>query len=108
MNTTPETRAISLQRLGEVKETDRIHWISDAGHGWLRVPRSFGIEAETIATHYSYQDKRFFYLEEDSDAPAWLDALCLVGADFHEVGAFDDRDSFVRGLNRCEEKEATP
>lgn len=49
-----------------------IRWIHDAGHAWLQVP------IETCdglhITHYSYENGRFAYLEEDCDAPTWLRA----------------------------------
>jgi hypothetical protein len=47
---------------------------TDAGHGWLEVPKR---EVEALGvklSHYSYQDKSNFYLEEDCDLTAFLRA----------------------------------
>ncbi len=52
-------------------------FINDPGHGWLRVPltdiAALGIEAHI--TPYSYIEGNFAYLEEDLDAPRFLEAL---------------------------------
>lgn len=51
-------------------------FISDPGHGWLKVPFSL-IEKLGIVDHitrYSYQRYEFVYLEEDCDAPLFLEA----------------------------------
>ena len=53
------------------------HFYSDPGHGWLRVPREelreLGIESKI--SKYSYQKGSFVYLEEDCDAPEFINAL---------------------------------
>lgn len=53
---------------------------SDAGHGWLEVPRklvkALGIEAEISS--FSYQKHGTVYLEEDSDAPKFIKAYTRV------------------------------
>ena len=50
---------------------------SDPGHGWLQVPvkdiRDLGIM--TDISRYSYQKGDVAYLEEDCDAPLFLEAL---------------------------------
>lgn len=46
-------------------------FISDPGHGWLRVPNSLIRElrlGDKISA-FSYEDERYSYLEEDCDAP---------------------------------------
>jgi len=49
---------------------------SDPGHGWLKVKRQelveLGIESQISV--YSYQKGDAVYLEEDSDAPKFMDA----------------------------------
>lgn len=53
---------------------------SDAGHGWLEVPRklvkALGIEAEISS--FSYQRGADVFLEEDSDAPKFIKAYTRV------------------------------
>lgn len=47
---------------------------TDSGHGWLEVPKQ---EVESLGvklSRYSYQDKSNFYLEEDCDLTAFLQA----------------------------------
>jgi len=44
-------------------------FISDPGHGWLRIPlANLGGYKPTV---YSYYDDEFAYLEEDCDALGW-------------------------------------
>jgi hypothetical protein len=54
---------------------------SDAGHGWLAVPRaelvSLGIAAQV--TTYSYQRGDTVYLEEDCDASLFIRAKQAAG-----------------------------
>jgi hypothetical protein len=76
-------------------------FISDPGHGWLRVPyeSAFGLGI----SNYSYQDGQYAYLEEDADAGKWLRAHPEV-----EVRSIPEKnepvgDSFVRGLPRFED-----
>lgn len=56
----------------------RLVWHTDPGHGWLEVPR-VALDMLAVAdriTGYSYQsrDGRLVYLEEDCDAPTFLEA----------------------------------
>ena len=73
-------------------------WIVDDGHGWLRVPIVSG-EGLTFS-EYSYIDRAggWLYLEEDCDAPVWLNAHG-GGVQAHPV-EFVDGDAFVRDLPR--------
>lgn len=52
-------------------------FVNDPGHGWLKVPltdiAALGIETEI--TPYSYIEGQFAYLEEDLDAPRYLNTL---------------------------------
>ena len=50
-------------------------FISDNGHGWLRVPLS-EVEGLTIST-FSYMDKTHAYLEEDCDMTTFVKARGL-------------------------------
>lgn len=50
---------------------------NDGGHGWLKVRKSdienLGINDKI--THYSYMRNDWAYLEEDCDAPLYVNAL---------------------------------
>lgn len=54
-----------------------LSFISDPGHGWLRVPlidiAALGVE--TKISSYSFIDGHYAYLEEDLDCPLYLEAL---------------------------------
>jgi hypothetical protein len=56
-------------------------FISDPGHGWLKVPVvllcRLGIAADV--SHYSYYRGGFAYLEEDCDAGLLMQALAARG-----------------------------
>jgi hypothetical protein len=55
----------------------RFKFITDPGHGWLRVPhkviRDMGLTAKSFS-RYSYVDNDYMYLEEDCDAGVFLQA----------------------------------
>ena len=54
---------------------ERLHFFSDSGHGWLRVPLhdvQLAMLQGLKLTKYSYQDSKHAYLEEDLDAPSWI------------------------------------
>lgn len=56
-------------------------FISDPGHGWLKVPykllETLGIQNKI--SHYSYRTREDAYLEEDCDAPLFLDSAKGAG-----------------------------
>jgi hypothetical protein len=61
-----------LESEPQKKLTLKLH--TDAGHGWLEVPKH---EAEALGvkpSRYSYQKGDSFYLEEDCDLTAFLRA----------------------------------
>ena len=48
----------------------------DPGHAWLQVPLTDLAKYNVKGiSNYSYQDKDFAYLEEDCDAPRYIEAL---------------------------------
>lgn len=78
-------------------------FLSDGGHGWLRVPLAV-IREETPEliekiTKYSYMNSRYAYLEEDQDAPLFLNALKEKGITTTHKVRFSDH-SAVRTYNR--------
>ena len=67
--------------------------------GWLEVPDGELVEhmiAEKIST-YSYIKNGTAYLEEDCDAPVFLDALERAGVEFTIKDVHDGDDSPIRG-----------
>lgn len=79
-------------------------WITDAGHGWLEVSRHAYPDAIEHASTYSYRTDDVVALEEDCDAPRFLDAhpelrpLMLTHVDWSNVGRGD---APVRRWARC-------
>jgi len=78
--------------------TLRFH--SDAGHGWLEVPKhevqSLGIKP----SRYSYQNNGNFYLEEDCDAMNFIQAYkkkCGVSPEIHHMPP-SEGDHPIRGF----------
>ena len=59
---------------GEVMSSNYDYiWIRDVGHGWLRVRKDEYLLTGFKATPYSYEDDTYVYLEEDVDAPTYLE-----------------------------------
>ena len=55
-------------------------FISDPGHGWLRVSKEEVKPIKDKISSYSYMDRNYVYLEEDCDAGEFL---------IHKFGSFD-------------------
>jgi hypothetical protein len=61
------------------------NFYSDAGHGWLKVPKDKLAQlniADKIST-YSYMNGNFAYLEEDCDLSTFIEALKAQGMEFN-------------------------
>lgn len=61
---------------------NQLLWYSDPGHAWLRVHFDDILRAESHGvtfTAWSYQSKRYAYLEEDCDAFKYLKFLISMG-----------------------------
>ena len=67
-------------------------FISDPGHGWLRVPHNLLSDSGYKPTEYSFYDNDYAYLEEDVDAGAFL-AL-------HTPDDFKIIEQYVESFNR--------
>ena len=98
---TPEPDHIKhLREMAEhLAPPKRYQFISDGGHGWLRVPRS---EVDPLLarriSRYTYADATYLYLEEDCDAPLVMGALNITGDQFDYV--HHDSESPIRQLPR--------
>lgn len=74
------------------------NFYTDAGHGWLEVPKSMLVElgiAEQVSG-YSYQQGENAYLEEDCDAGLFIEALKETGVTPEFLTKHTNGDSFVR------------
>jgi len=78
--------------------SENLKWISDAGHGWLRVDKSNYIRSNFRASSYSYYDDEFVYLEEDCDAPLYINEHNVTNYRTLPEDYYDG-DCFVRDLN---------
>lgn len=80
----------------------RIH--SDPGHAWYEAPRAeldrLGLTSKISAYSYASHDKQTVYLEEDCDAPLYLQALNDEGRKFRLCDMHVDHDSALRTLPR--------
>ncbi|MBK9056008.1 MAG: hypothetical protein IPL78_35455 [Chloroflexi bacterium] len=74
---------------------------NDPGHGWLKVPltdiAALGIEAQI--TPYSFIEGQYAYLEEDLDAPCYLEALTTQGLPQPEI-----TDQYVERFSRDKDR----
>jgi hypothetical protein len=79
---TPETieQIYELLTVSETPngDTHNMEFISDPAHGWLKVPHLAYQLAGAPASPHSYTDGEFCYLEEDSDAPRFLDQVGIT------------------------------
>lgn len=80
-----------------------LHWYNDPGHGWLGVPtrllRESGVANEISTCSYLSNATRVAYLEEDCDAPKFLQAIGMSFERAMDIPATTyDSNCFVR---RC-------
>ena len=77
----------------------KFNYYMDPGHGWLKVPisllKELGIESRI--TVYSYRRGDYAYLEEDCDAPAFMNAMEARGDPVVFDEEIADRSSKIRG-----------
>lgn len=80
----------------------KIH--SDPGHAWYEAPRAeldrLGLTAKISAYSYASHDGSTVYLEEDCDAPLYLEALNAECRKFRLCDTHVDYDSSIRTLPR--------
>lgn len=76
-------------------------FISDPGHGWLETDRAMikRVGIENKISSYSYQKGFAVYLEEDCDAPLFIEALKTIGIYNIELKRVYQENTFVR---RCQ------
>lgn len=80
-------------------------FFEDAGHGWLRVRPSLIMKlgVEDKISGYSYMTDSYAYLEEDCDAPAFLEALEASGDNYGITRSYSET-SPIRDYGRYNPK----
>ncbi len=79
-----------------------LDYVQDPGHGWIAADLQ-GLRALGIAdkvSRYSYCDGDLVWLEEDCDAPLFINALRKAGIDFNIIETHTRGDAFIRHLPR--------
>lgn len=77
----------------------KLHFYSDAGHGWVKVSKKLLVKlgiADKVSG-YSYARNDSAYLEEDCDASLLIGALQEKGIAFEIVEHCTNRQSRIRG-----------
>lgn len=85
----------------------KIKMWEDPGHGWLQVPmeliNALKKEKALKVTGYSYKDKDFAYLEEDSDLTSFINCFPYINfRDLFSNGQIQQmyhENIFIRNLN---------
>jgi hypothetical protein len=64
----------------------------DSGHGWLAVNRKELIELNILdkVSSYSYQNKDMVYLEEDCDAPLFVESMKKMKKPFEFYRSYEE------------------
>lgn len=80
----------------------RVEYITDPSHGWIKVEKHifnfYKINKKEIST-YSYQDRNFYYLEEDCDATYFIKELKKRNVDISIYPIMVEK-THIRSLNR--------
>jgi len=88
-----------------IEISTQLTFISDPGHGWLRVPladiAALGIEGDI--SEYSFIDGRFAYLEEDCDYGRFV-AACNA----QEIRLPEIQDQYVERFDRSQPRFGGP
>ncbi len=63
---------------------NKIHWVSDPGHAWLKVSirEILSLDIQSQISEYSYYHGDYAYLEEDCDANVYFTAI--MGEEWHK------------------------
>lgn len=104
-----ETAILMSDRLlKEALDNREIKFWEDPGHGWMQVPigliNAAKKEKGLKVSGYSYKNKDYGFLEEDCDAPAFMNCFpeynfrdlflnCIITSEHRE-------NIFIRNLNR--------
>ena len=93
---------LSILKEEDDGKTIKLNFYADPGHGWLEVPVALFKESGAVASPYSYFSKKrgMCYLEEDSDAPKFEDAITKLGYTLDVKYIVVGDDNFIRKLGR--------
>jgi len=87
-----------------IPKTICLHWYADPGHSWLAVPRWLADQVPNWEPSvFSHKSSKRYFLEEDDDAPRFLQALRQhrPGIVIGKLETHTNEDSFVRALPCC-------
>lgn len=78
----------------------KLKFFSDPGHGWLEVPLNLIKELDigSNISSYSYMNLKKVYLEEDCDAPFFLNKIKELGFKSSTITSVTNNPSFIRSL----------
>jgi len=81
-------------------------FLSDPGHGWLKVPRDLiiDLDIECIISGFSYQFKDNVYLEEDRDAGIFHVKYTEKYGEYRELNKYTNNQSRVRNYDHYEKE----
>ena len=88
---------MNISTTKKTKYPHHMIWITDPGHGWLKIKREEYKESQIEASGHSYYDDKYVYLEEDADAQLYLNAKNLDPRLIRVK--FQYRESPIRNLN---------
>jgi hypothetical protein len=80
----------------------QVNYHQDPGHGWIEVPRAevYRLGVANRISRCSYQQGDRVYLEEDCDAPLFIEAARADGIDVLPIDRHTDSDSPIRRMAR--------
>jgi len=86
---------------GEKIMTKTYNFYNDPGHGWMKVKfeEIINLSLITKISSYSYVRNNSVYLEEDCDAPKFINALKEKGIDVKFKEFHTNRSSRIRNYN---------
>lgn len=80
--------------------TNQYLFISDPSHGWLRATKRECERLGVVPSIYSYQDRMYYYLEEDCDAALFVEAKKAAGESFSVREEYQDNTN-IRYMIGC-------
>jgi len=85
---------------------EKFEYHTDAGHGWVKVPKKLLVElgvSKDISV-YSYQNGDFAYIEEDGDATLLIEAYQKRFGKFNYEDIWDGDNSNIRNFQTYDEE----
>ena len=82
-------------------KTLKLNMYSDAGHGWLRIPKKLFNTLDQQLSSYSFYNDSYVYAEEDCDLPRVMNAIEAKGITVIITQVFVKNYSHIRNMDRC-------